>query len=332
MSGRLLNKFTMEDKVSIKIFNYEDIDQQAYCTFQKTVFSPILKQAGFDDSFFNPLFFKWKYNTPFGKAYIAVAEKNGKMVGSICIIPLNIIRNGFTQRSWQACELAVLPEERGKGYFSDCISQIKSKINEGEYLWAFPNKNSMKGFLNSGFVKKCSITLWIRPLLYLNRKVHLGRALPPDETDFALPGKACVKDDICLEKTREYFSWRYVQHPCYKYYLEEITGPDYKGMFVFRELSIKGTKLLMIMDYAGCFKAARKIFSRITAFAKANNIHYIGNWGNTFSNFQMLQLGFLPVPDIMLPKKQILCTQLIDGVNQNDKNKWAVQTGDYDLF
>lgn len=324
----------MEDNVIIKIVHYNEIDKEEFCRLQRIVFTPLLTQAGGSASFITPLFFEWKYNTPFGRAYIAFVEKNGKMVGSNSMIPINLIVNGKVERSWQSCDTAVLPEERGKGYFSSCVSKLKTKITAGEYFWGFPNANSIKGFLTAGWIKNCYITLWIKPLFYLKNKQGMSNMPISFNNDFVFPDKITLEADIYAQKTKEYFYWRYLQHPFYKYFIESaVDDKNNVSAIVFREVNIKGKKLLMLMDYVGCYKILRKIINKkILLYAQANNIHYVGYWGNAFTNFQLLQLGFLPVPNFLLPKTQILCSEKTGDVTKKNKSIWITQTGDYDLF
>lgn len=324
----------MQDDISVKIVHYDEIDKKQFCKLQRMVFSPLIKHAGGDDSYITPSFFEWKYNTPVGKAYIAFIEKDGEIIGSNSMIPINLVANGKLQKSWQSCDTAVLAQERGKGYFSKCISQLKTKINYGEYFWGFPNGNSINGFLKLGWIKSSFVTLWIKPLIYLNTSDTKNNKPASVDLDLLLPDEEITAPGIYLSKTKEYFYWRYLNHPCCKYFVEDVSDDkNNRAIIVFRELNIKGKKILMLMDFVGCYKALRKNFyKKVSLFAKANNNHYIGYWGNALTNIQLFQLGFLPVPDFVLPKKHILCSELIGKVDPGNKNAWVTQTGDYDLF
>src|SRR5438067_13245437 len=98
----------MIDEVTIRLVRYDEIDKEQFSSLQKIVFTPLVQKVGAVS--FSPGFYNWKYNTPFGKAWIAIAEKNGKIIGSNSMIPLNLIIQGKVTKSWQSCDTAVLPE------------------------------------------------------------------------------------------------------------------------------------------------------------------------------------------------------------------------------
>jgi len=316
----------MDNGVTIRLARYDDIDQEGFSLLQETVFEPLVQKAGTVS--FSPEFFNWKYNTPFGKAWIAIAEKNGKMVGSNSMIPLNLVVDGKVTRSWQSCDTAVLPAERGKGIFFKCISNLDTLIRDDEIFWGFPNRNSTRGLLKLGFKKTAHLKLWIRPLLFQKMKINVAaKGVTPE---LNLPEQHLLNGNY-LEKSDEYLRWRYLQNPSYHYQILEMNSGQDRALVFLRELNLRERRLLMIMDHIGDNKIVIECFNKVKQFAKSRNIHFISYLGNALSQNQLFQLGFLPVPDFMLPKTQVLCTKT-PGNNNLITKRWIVQTGDYDLF
>ena len=97
--------------------------------------------------------FYWEFhNCPFGKAIYIIAEDDQKIVGTNCVIPINLInKNKKIILSGKSEDTLVDPEYRGQNIFHSIYDELFSKCNELgiNIIWGFTS--AQKPFKKIGF-------------------------------------------------------------------------------------------------------------------------------------------------------------------------------------
>ena len=97
--------------------------------------------------------FYWEFhNCPFGKSIYVIAEDEGKVVGTNCVIPIDLITSGQQIiRSGKSEDTLVDPEYRGQKIFYHIYEFLFEKCKEEgiKIIWGFTS--AKKPFKNLGF-------------------------------------------------------------------------------------------------------------------------------------------------------------------------------------
>lgn len=113
------------------------------------------------NSFFNRIYksnrtmeqFLWEFDEgTFGKSIYVIAEDDGKIIGTNCVIPINLITSkNETIRSGKSEDTLVDPEYRGQKIFYKIYEFLFEKCREEniQVIWGFTSAN--KPFENLGF-------------------------------------------------------------------------------------------------------------------------------------------------------------------------------------
>lgn len=145
-------------------------------------------------------YFQWKYvQNPHGDSLHIVGYDGDQPVGNE-----SFWRNDLGDRTaFQICDSAVLPSHRGQGVFRQSVMQGVERLT-GEYLYGFPNIESLPGFLSSGW----SLKQKIRVSFHLS-----GRLLSRFEAQDPIPD--------------QYVRWRFLDRPRKEYYICRRKGRPY---------------------------------------------------------------------------------------------------------
>lgn len=319
----------------LKITDVDNIDLDEYCLLHKTAFKELLTVQKVKDGFLTPDFFKWKYNTPAGKAKIAIIQKEERIIAGVAVWPLSAIYNGKVITVWHSGDVVALPGERGKWFFAKCMKALMSELPEGSFLFGFPNQNNAAGANRAGF----------KPIEQLNfyAKVYTGfygKKYADTLKNFTQPQDQYAKDvigenTIGIYRSAAYMNWRYLHKPETDYHCYNVES-DGKiiGNTVVRSAIIKGKRILLVMEYHYTQKNTRhQLLKFIKQAAAKEKCSIIGIFSGKLFAPEFFNTGFIKVPDAFLPKKQILVGTLN---NANEKtllqNNWLIQTGDWDAF
>ena len=97
--------------------------------------------------------FWWEFhNCPFGKSIYVIAEDNGKIVGTNCVIPIDIITSDKKIiRSGKSEDTLVAPQYRGQRIFYNIYDFLFNKCKEAniQVIWGFTS--AKKPFKKLGF-------------------------------------------------------------------------------------------------------------------------------------------------------------------------------------
>jgi len=114
---------------------------------------------------YSPEWWKWKHeDNPFGKSIIRVAEDDGQIVGTRSLWAWNFNYMGRSVKAYQPCDTLVDRAYRGKGLFSKMtLDAISEAIRmEAQFLYNFPNNNSVAGYLKLGWQLVDNIPWYIK--------------------------------------------------------------------------------------------------------------------------------------------------------------------------
>jgi len=145
-------------------------------------------------------YFRWKYmQNPYGDSLHIIGYDGDQPVGNE-----SFWRNNLgEQTAYQICDAAVLPSHRGLGVFRKSVMQGVERLT-GQYLYGFPNIESLPGFLSSGWSLKQKIRV----------SFHLaGRMLSHFEDQDPIPD--------------QYVQWRFIDYPRKAYYICRRKGRPY---------------------------------------------------------------------------------------------------------
>lgn len=321
----------LEANVNFRVVYFEELDQEQFCELHRKSFAPLMEKEQFDDSYLNPVFFKWKYNTPAGRGRIAIAEQNGKVIAANSIVPVRISRNNEQAIAWQSCDTVVDPAHRGKGYFFQCLQLLQYDVMEGNFFTGFPNDASVKGFIRSGWNKAAEATIFLNPFSLLTfrsglksvelKKENIPVNMATDESGF---WKVLLDAD--------YLEWRYVSHPYNKYrIIEEKDDNGRTAFMVYREAFVRNRELMLIMDHAGSYDSFRRMVKTVLSDAHSKGIRFCFYFTNRWGKVDMFRSGFIAVPRNLLARKLDLYIGQ-KGSGRVSSEKWLIQSGDYDLF
>ena len=113
-----------------------------------------------------------------------------------------------------------------------------AKAAGGDFVFQFPNDNSLPGYLKMGWEQDTALVRMIRLPIWHRRET--GKWGQYHSSHFSSPF-------FVVDKNEEYFKWRYVNHPYFKYEIEKL---DEKNYVVYRHCIIKKLPVLLLIDFA----------------------------------------------------------------------------------
>lgn len=183
---------------------------------------------------------KWKHTkNPFGPSIIAYARdvKSGQMIGIRPLWRTYLYTSRGKILAFQPCDTVVHPDFRRRGIFSRMTTAaVEEAHTQGaDVLFNFPNKLSKPGNLQLGW----SDIGGVFPLVRITRPLRVGRYLLSTrgavgrfeqkqidhqkagsmamEVELPSPQKRLHPEHVCGLRSKEYFKWRFANHPVYTY-------------------------------------------------------------------------------------------------------------------
>ncbi len=281
--------------------------------------------------------YRWKYASPFGAAVAALVVHGNKYIASTSMFPLEVVSSAGVVRAWQCCDAATRADARGQGWFTRCLTSLRTEIGENEIFFAFPNKNSAPGFRKFGWQHHGDVHTRIR--LLPSAQVHPS----PGMLRLTRFGDAqdrlvtqLVSGSPMLNKTAAYMNWRYFDHPLNRAQYECFTGHEEGfGTLVMRDLSVLGQRFAVIMELLGRNPGEELQMLRFaTRWAARRGIQRVLAMDNTLANSIALRAGYCLVPQRLLPKRQMLMGADYGGgvARRIWAAPWRVAIGDWDAF
>lgn len=312
-----------------RIYDWNDVDKDAYCRVQQTAFAEIYAKNAIPIERLDRAFLEWKYAPPEGRARIALVTHGDELVASNAMFPLRVVHGTRQERVWQSCDTATTPAARGKGYFKKCVTALRDSLERGETFFGYPNENSKKGFEGIGWNVAAEIPFRARPVLW-GASVGVDIVQVADfgasQDDFAR-AFAAVEAPM-IERSAAYLNWRYTRHPFYRYEKYHcVHDGRIRGLLVLNHAIVREKQVMVVMEFlASDARAAKAMLARAVQSARASKCSVL------------LAIGNRPVPTLMrlpkmlVPKQQLLMGQKIGPPHGPMGEPWLVQAGDWDVF
>lgn len=320
-----------------QVFDGSELDYEAFVRLQKEAFREILQERSVSDEFMRVEYYRWKYHTPVGYGRVAAVMEGSEMISVAAMFPVHIRHGESVIRAWQCLDVATLKEHRGKGYFFGCLQTLVDSLDPNEIFFAFPNRNSLPGFLKLGCDENLVVTTWVNPLA-LGGKAQSQSIIEierfDERADELLAGLLRHGSPV-PDRNSEYLNYRYPGHPnnAYALFAYEENG-SLKGCAVARKAQAMGRNVVLIMELWGVGAAVQRHLLRyIARWSRLQGIGMVVMMHSRFALGDGLAAGLLPVPIMLLPKRQVLVVYSTGGeADLAIKEKWRVQTGDWDVF
>lgn len=202
---------------------------------------------------------EWKFrDNPKGPGLIAVATKDGDVVGINAFMANRFNIGGAGQTGYQSMDTVVSPDVRGQGVFGELVHTFYNHC-DAALVYGFPNSNSAPGFFGKlGWLNFGTVPMLIRPL----RTGYFLKRIFKSAPDFRVPllcqphsspeqitrfshqdtetwRKFSLSCLCAVQRDADFLNWRLMDHPTEEY--DVLRAPD--GSFVASTLTNK---------HAGC--------------------------------------------------------------------------------
>lgn len=320
----------------------------------------------------NSSYYDWQYRkNPNGKALIALARNDleNVIIGTNTIIPLELMVDGEEVMSSLACNVQVHPEHRKKKIFSKLLSSMPKTAlsNEIYSLFAIPNDNSFRAFLNEGSVEISQLPLLIKPIKFSQYfSSPIKQILKPfdifwkqrdshfpnieelhndfDDSFEKLAKKKSKRISVMNSRKKEFLNWRYNNHPTREYQIFTLKDDNELVGYIITKIHHLGKKKIgVILDYMvndnfnDKIKLKNLIDKAISNFWKNNVSVAIATSREGLLENQLLRnSGFFISPSFLKPESLHFIVQTFGSHPKHVKLKkfdnWFFVFGDYDVF
>ena len=319
----------------------------------------------------NPDYFDWQYqNNPNGEAVIITVKdpkKNNAIIGVNAFLPMTLINNQKEIQCYLSCNSIVDPNYRGKGIFTQLLSQIPEIFSkkDSSTIYGIPNKNSSFIFSKNHFLEISKLSLLVKPL---NLSSYFGfpisQILKPFDFFWKPPSplssnieivKNEITDDfdelikkttdrlgVCHFRNSGFIKWRFLNHPTRQYSILTLKNNSKLIAYVItREMNVFSQNLGVIIDFL-----TDPSFNDETIFQQLINAALANFWKNgislvisssncgTLENEILQKSGFKTAPSFFKQEQLplIISTFSNDFENLNNFDEWYFTLGDYDVF
>ncbi|MFH1844055.1 MAG: GNAT family N-acetyltransferase [bacterium] len=224
-----------------------------------------LLQSGHDPAFSVERFRWLHFRNPLAPSVMVLGFADERLVGLYSAIKKRVVLDGRVYIIGRDVDPVVHPSQRGRGVFSQLLTQALAANQDIDFYCNFANRLSAPGFLKHGWSAIGSLAdhvfqtgarspLTTEFLYYLLTGARSWRCSPGDvrektasETAMLLPGNAAPVAGRCgVERSAEYLSWRYFTNPLisYRYFLR-FAGEALAALLIVREFADSRTALVM---------------------------------------------------------------------------------------
>ena len=320
----------------------------------------------------NSSYFDWQYrNNPDGKAIVLLArdDSNDLIVGTNTITPSKLIVDGEEIMSSLACNVQVHPNYRKKGIFSKLLlSMPESALANGIHsLFAIPNDNSFKAFINEGSTEITQLPLLVRPIRFSQYfRFPIKQILKPfdilwkkkktfpysieqlngnfDDSFEILAKKTSNRVSVMHSRTKEFLNWRYKNHPTRKYQIFTLKeNNELLGYIITKIHYLDKKKVGVLLDYMvdANFKdkiQLKSLIDKAVSYFWDNEVSVAiaTSRSGLLENDLFRKSGFFEVPSFLKPELLHFTVQLFDNSRKHIKltkfDNWFFVFGDYDVF
>lgn len=287
-------------------------------------------------------FWNWKFeNNVFGKAIVHVIELNEEILAVGTMWPWKFKTGVTLLNAYQLCDTVVSEKARGHGLFNLLnTARIEyAEQNSVDFLFNFPNKNSLPGYLNMGwsFVGRLNWNVRIlKPYAMLKNlfdkeqksKIDIPEEFRIDKFNFANYPDIIYEKNISVYKINGFYDWRYKEHFSRQYGVVENNNGRKKSFAVFTLTGSNNFKEMIIIDVF-CQKGLEdSLLKRIVKIAKSLNatiIYMVNN--RKFGKTKMVGHGFVTAKN-----KNLVCLPINMAIEHKvlKMEKWNLFAGMHD--
>ncbi len=308
----------------------------------------------------------WKHEiSPFGRSHVLLAESeahDGKIIGLRAFLRWEFERAGKTLRGVRAVDTSTHPDFRRMGLFKNLTLQAVADVREEgvDFVFNTPNDMSRPGYLKMGWQTIGTVQPVVRILNYPKFIWGMGRAKilkwpgnASTERCFeggnpgtveSLVSRADVHslieqdtviwgDMLHTKHSRDYYMWRYAQHPTIDYRAVGIESDEgLEAMAIFRANSRFGLREIVLSEMLLAredLDLARRLLKSVADHVRADYI--VGYYPQgTFHRAALDGNRFRKLPGEWL----ILTANPLSGSlgDLEDLGNWGVSMGDLELL
>ncbi len=236
-----------------------------------------------------PELWDWKYRKSiFGHAVVHAIRSDQQVAAVGCLWPLTLRWKGELLTALQPCDTAVHPDFRGQGLFRYLNEERKLTAERlgADLLFNFPNANSLRGYVRSGwsFVGKVPWMVRIlKPFLVLKARFHSEKSMPlnvPSDVrlyvgDFSRfeSNSDEVFGSVSVARLPGYFNWRFCDHPNRQYGVVESSGGGFAVFTLAKTPS--GLVEFVVTDMSAQSSDFNSLLKELVKYAKAMDASFI---------------------------------------------------------
>ncbi|MFZ6664965.1 GNAT family N-acetyltransferase [Peijinzhouia sedimentorum] len=289
----------------------------------------------------NEAFWNWKHiENPFGASPVLLAWHGGQLVALRAFMNWQWKMGDQTFHALRAVDTATHPNWQGKGLFKKLTLQMieNQKLNQKDFIFNTPNKQSLPGYLKMGWeeLAKPDLSIRIGSLIGFLNSNQLNQTIKPEwnlqnidwnELDQWLANQ--LNTGIYTPKNSQYLQWRYVKIPEFNYF-GCFTTANGGGLLIGRIKLTSKLPELRITELIGTNTSYIKaeLNKMIKFFSPAFVSAMIGL--NQKKQFLLKGSGFIKIPNLG-PKVTL---REVNSLHKELKIKgnWSWTTGDMELF
>ena len=319
----------------------------------------------------NPAYFDWQYRyNPSGKAIVLLArdDSTNQIIGTNTIVPMKLLIDGEIITSSLGCNVQVHPDYQKKNFFTKLLLSmpkfgLEQKI---ESLFAIPNDNSFKAFINTGSIEITHLPLLIKPINFsqyfpspikeitkpfdflwkknnhsMNNVEEFHGSF--DDSFEKLVQKTNKRISIMNNRTKEFLNWRYKNHPTRKYKIFILRENNILNGYIITCIrNFQKKKIGVIVDYMVDSNYKDKIILKSLidkALDNFRNNHVslaiVTSQYGLIENKLLRGCGFFSPPSFLKPTSFHFIIQTFEDHKHTKLKKydnWFFGFGDYDVF
>lgn len=236
------------------------------------LFATSLNRAGGAD------WFRWKHiENPVGASPGYVAEEEGRIVGARFFLRWRFQNGRHTVEALRPVDTVTHPEARGRGIFKrlTLLGIEELTPQRKPLIFNTPNNNSLPGYLKMGWQRLPHSFRYA----YCLRGFGHHRAVTITKAPTGnLPEPDYPEGVLTTQRTTDFLRWRYYD-PAYRFACFSDEGAD-AGAVVYRQIAVKGIRVLAVSDYVGPPENARPLIDAAASTIGAPLV-YVLDGGST---------------------------------------------------
>lgn len=354
------------------MIHYTKLNQSDKPKLLDTIKNVLIETDAHDLNVSNSDNWSWQYdNLPSSESHIYLAKHNDKIIGYYHIPTYQFIIAHKKIKIGHIQTVAILKEYRGKGVFQKLAEYANSDINNFvDLIYTFPNHKSIHTFLKyNGFKLVRSLPVYVMPIKMrklIPEKYYFLKKIPfiwsvtdvlfnflslsittnqrvklidqiDDEVEHIFLNFSPNKNR--LVRDRSFLEWRYRKSPKGKHLIVGLYNKDIlQSVVILKEEKIFSTLGYVIMDFS--YRSKQHFLQLLSEIknvkdVKAKSISFLFLSGLNGDLSFVRKIGFLPVPQSLIPRKLNLLTRITGRTEMPepiDPNTWLITVGDWDVF